>query len=216
MLNLFKNNILNKNFELPGFCVYICFEELMKSSYDIQSFNTLFNEYYSRFTRFALSYVKDQQIAEDFVSEAFTVYWENRENLLPDTKPQAYILTVIKNKCLNHLQHIQIRQRVKKEINEHADWLLSVSINTLEACNPHFIFSDEIQKIVNSTLDKLPEKTRRIYVLNRSQDLSYKDIAEEMNLSVKTIEFHISKALSQLRLALKDFIYILLLLFYFY
>lgn len=185
-------------------------------SSSLQNFNKLYNEYYDRFIRFALGYVKEAQIAEDFVSEAFTVYWENRDNLLSDSKPQAYILTVVRNKCLNHLQHLQIRHRVEKEINEHAEWLLSTSINTLEACNPDFIFSHEIQQIVNSTLNKLPGKTRRVFMLSRYQGLSHRDIADEMNLSTKTVQFHISKALNQLRLSLKDFLILSPLLLYFY
>ncbi len=86
----------------------------MNSFSNLQNFNNLFNEYNERFIRFAIGYVKEKQIAEDFVSEAFTAFWENRGQLLPNTKPQAYILTAIKNKCLNHLQHIQVRQRAEK------------------------------------------------------------------------------------------------------
>lgn len=178
----------------------------MEQSFDLQYFNTLFNEYYPRFIRFAMGYVRDVSLAEDFVSDAFTAFWENRNNLLPNTIPPAYILTIVKNKCLNHLKHQQIRLRVKKEINEHAEWLLSVSINTLEACEPNFIFSEEIQQIIDKTLNKLPSKTRQIFILNRYQGFSYKEIAEKMNLSTKSIEFHISKALSQFRFALKDFV----------
>ena len=188
----------------------------MNSFSAIQNFNNLFNEYYDRFIRFAWGYVKEKQVAEDFVSEAFTTYWENKENLLPDTQPQAYILSIIKNKCINYLQHLQVRQRAEKEINDHAEWLLSTRINTLQACDPDFIFSDEIQKIVESTLSQLPQKTRQIFMLNRYQGLSYKDIANQMDLSTKAIEFHISKALAQLRFSLKDFIHLLLFLFYFH
>lgn len=188
----------------------------MKTLSDIQSFNCLFNEYYRRFVCFAIGYVHDEQIAEDIVSEAFTAFWENRERLSPTTKPQVYILTIIKNKCLNHLKHIQIREQVKKEINEHADWILSLKISTLEACDPSFLFSDEIQKIIDDTLKKLPSKTRQIFILNRYQGFSYKEIAKRMNLSNKSIEFHISKALAQFRLALKDFILYLIFFIYFY
>ena len=188
----------------------------MNLSSPIHDFNNVFNEYYDCFILFALGYVKETQIAEDFVSEAFTAFWENRDQLLPNTNPQAYILTIIKNKCLNHLQHVQIRQRAEKELNKHAEWLLSVSINTLEACDPDFIFSDEIKQIVNSALDKLPKKTRQIFILNRYQGLTYKEIAEKMNLSVKTIEFHISKALCRLRFSLKDFLALSPFLLYFF
>ncbi len=187
----------------------------MDSFSSVHYFNKLFNDYYDRFVRFASGYVRERQVAEDFVSEAFTVYWENRKNLSPDSNPPAYILSVVKNRCLNHLQHLQVRQRVEKEINDHAEWLLSTRINTLQACDPDFIFSDEIQKIVESTLNKLPQKTRQVFILNRYQGLSYKDIANQMDLSTKAIEFHMSKALAQLRFSLKDFIHLLLFLFCF-
>ena len=89
----------------------------MHSKSDIRNFNNLFNEYYSRFVRFAMGYLKDRPVAEDFVSEAFTLYWENRENLLPNTNAPAYILTIVKNKCINHLHHEQIRLRTEKPIS---------------------------------------------------------------------------------------------------
>ena len=172
---------------------------------DIQYFNTLFNEYYSRFIRFAIGYVKDEATAEDFVSEAFTVYWENRETLLPNTNPPAYVLTIVRNKCLNYLKHQQIHQRVADELSDYTEWLLQIRIATLEACDPDYLFSEEIQEIVDNTLKKLPLKTRQIFSLSREQGLTYKEIAEKTQLNQKTIEFHVSKALSLLRLSLKDF-----------
>ena len=187
----------------------------MNSFTDIQSFNQLFNEYYERFIRFAQGYVKERETSEDFVSEAFTLFWENRENLLSDTKPQSYILTIVKNKCLNHLQHIQVRQRTENILCEHESWRLSLSINTLQACDPEFLFSEEMERIINETLQSLPKKTRQIFVLNRFEGLSYHEIAEKMNLSCKTIEYHISKALSELRLSLKDFYFLTPFLFIF-
>ncbi len=185
----------------------------MDSFSDIQSFNLLFNEYYRGFIRFAQSYVKERETAEDFVSEAFTLYWENRKGLSPEIIPQAYILTIVKNKCLNHLQHIQVRQRTENILSEHETWKMSLSINTLQACNPEFLFSEEIKQIIQQTLRNLPKKTRLIFIMNRFEDLSYNEIAGKMHLSTKSIEYHISKALVELRLSLKDF-YILIPFFF--
>lgn len=187
----------------------------MNSSKDIQSFNALFNEYYRRFIRFAIGYLKDEQIAEDFVSEAFTAYWENKANLLPGTNPPAYILTIIKNKCLNHIKHIQIQQRVTEELRDHSEWIMQTKISTLEACDPDFIFSKELQEIIDTTLEKLPEKTQQIFSLSRDKGLTYKEIAAKTDLSQKAVEFHISKALQQLRVSLRDFIALSTLLFLF-
>lgn len=185
---------------MPGNLFY------MDSFSDIRHFNTLFNEYYRRFVLFATGYVKEVETAEDFVSEAFTQYWENKDNLLSNTNPQAYILTIIKNKCLNFLQRQKVHQRVSTEIKEHSDWLLQTKISTLEACDPDFLFSTELQEIIDEALNKLPQKTRKIFFLSRVHGYSYKEIANKTNLNQKTIEYHISKALQQLRLSLSDFI----------
>lgn len=178
----------------------------MESFSDIKSFNLLFNEYQERFIRFAMGYVKERQTAEDFVSEAFATFWENSQWLSSDTKPPAYIMTIVKNKCLNYLQHQQIQQRVTSALRDHSEWLLQTKISTLVACDPDFLFSGEIQQIIDSTLNQLPKKTRRIFFMSRIEGLSYNVIARKMNLSQKSIEYHISKALDRLRNSLKDFI----------
>lgn len=89
-------------------------------------------------------------------------------------------------------------------------------ISSLEACNPQSLFSEEIQQLFDKALETLPEKTRRIFMMSRSDEKSYKEIAEAMNLSTKSIEFHMSKALSVLRIALKDYLPLLLPVFEFF
>lgn len=181
---------------------------------DVKSFNRLFTEYYSKFLRFALGYVHDIEIAEDFVSEAFTTYWENYNILTDHGNPQAYILTAIKNKCLNHLKHLQVRQRAFQQINQYSESRLSISISLLRECDPEFLFSKEIQDIMKDTLNRLPHKTREIFNLSREKGLGHKEIADIMGLSTKAVEFHISKALKALRLSLRDFITLLPILAY--
>lgn len=176
---------------------------------DILEFNRLFNLYQARMVRFAYGYVKETALAEDFVMEAFTTFWQKRKELMDHTKPQAYVLTIVKNKCLNHLQHLQVRQRVEQNISQNLQWSLNARISTLEACDPNLLFSKEVQQILDQTLVRLPDRTREIFIMSRSKGYSYKEIAAELNISVKTVEFHISKALEQLRIALKDFVYLL-------
>lgn len=177
----------------------------MNSFTDTQHFNLLYNEYNERFIRFAYGYVRERETAEDFVSEAFAIYWDKRKELQIGTKPQAFILTVIKNKCINHLEHLKIRHSAESQMSDQESWRLSLSINTLQACDPDFIFSEEIKMIVEQTLQNLPKKTHQIFALNRFEGLSYDEIARKMNLTPKTIEYHVSKALKSLRLSLKDF-----------
>jgi RNA polymerase sigma-70 factor (ECF subfamily) len=179
---------------------------------DLKDFNQLFEQYFQRFVSFAHSYVKEKSVAEDFTIEAFTSFWENRENLSEDTNPPAYILTIIKNKSLSHLRHEQTISDVNEKLTDHHNWKLNLQIATLEACDPEEIFSAEIQEIVACALAELPEKTRAIFDMSRNENLSHKEIAEKLGISTKGVEFHITKALKLLRIALKDYNPVLLLM----
>ncbi len=186
----------------------------MEYSADLKAFNQLFSDYQGRFIRFANMYVRDMAVAEDFTIEALMQYWENRNALKADSNVPAYILTIIKNKCINYLQHIQVREDVSEHLKNHAEWELNTRIATLEACNPEELFTAEAQEIVNKTLATLPEQTRRIFIMSRYENKPYKEIAETLGMTTKGVEYHIAQALKRLHTNLKD--YIPLLLFYLY
>lgn len=173
---------------------------------DYQGLELLYKKYYSRFITYADSYLKDRELAEDFVSEAFTAFWEKRHTLKPDSNAPAYILTIVRNKCLSYLEHLQVRHRAEKEISSHVDWCLSMKMNCLSSCDPEGIFSQEIMGIAYSAIMTLPPKTIRTFELSRVQGMSYMEVARAMNMSVKSVEYHISKALALLCLVLEDFI----------
>jgi RNA polymerase sigma-70 factor (ECF subfamily) len=151
-------------------------------------------------------------MAEDFVNDSMIYYWENRFMISPETNPPAYVLTTIKHKCLNYLQHLQTHLDVTEKLRNHAQWELSTRIATLEACEPQELFAEEIQTIVHETLQKLPQKTRDIFLMSKERSLSYKEIAKQQGITVKGVEFHMSKAMKILKKALKDYLSILLVL----
>ncbi|MDD4661442.1 MAG: RNA polymerase sigma-70 factor [Massilibacteroides sp.] len=176
------------------------------SSEELKNFNCLFTNYKERFIRFANTYVRDLSIAEDFTIDSFMYYWENRGTIDTSSNPPAYILTTLKHKCLNHLQSVQVRQDVSEKLREHALWELQTRIHSLEACEPYELFTDEIQKIVDRSLNDLPERTREIFLLSRKNNCPHKEIAEKLAISTKSVEFHINKAIKLLRENLKDYL----------
>lgn len=177
----------------------------MEYSADLRAFNQLFADYQGRFIRFANMYVRDTAVAEDFAIEALMQYWEKRHSLKAGSNVPAYILTIIKNKCLNHLQHLQVREEASKQLREHAEWELGTRISTLEACNPEELFTAEAQEIVNQTLASLPGQTRRIFIMSRYENKPYKEIAETLGMTTKGVEYHIAQALKKLHTNLKDY-----------
>src|SRR5574344_2611735 len=89
---------------------------------DLSAFNQLFNDYQDRFIHFAFSYINDRMAAEDIVMESMMYYWENRNRLQAGTNSPAYILTSIKNKCLNHLRDRQKFINITEDLQDHEEW----------------------------------------------------------------------------------------------
>lgn len=158
-----------------------------------------------QFIRFACSYVRDRTVAEDIVMNAFAHVWEHREELREDTKIPALFLTAIKNGSLNYLQHLEVKMRVEHHINDMCRREVALRISTLKACDPDKLFCDEIQGLIHETINELPPTSREVFVLSRIDKLPNKEIALRLDLSVKTVEFHITRSLKQLRMRLKDY-----------
>lgn len=177
----------------------------MRENSEVRLFNQLFTDYKSRFIRFANTYVGDNMIAEDIAIESLMYYWENRDKLAPDSNVPAYILTVIKHKCLNYLQRLRMHDEIVEHLKDCDTWELNLRIATLEACNPEKVFSDEVKSLVDKALKTLPSQTAEIFMRSRYNNQSHKEIAEAMGISTKAVEFHITKALKVLRVVLKDY-----------
>lgn len=184
----------------------------MTDDNEIRTFNYIFTNYKERFIHFARTYVDDEMLAEDITVESLMYYWENRKELDSHTNILAYILTVIKHKCLDHLRQLRVQENYIEYIKNNEERKLNLRVATLENCNPEEIFSKEVQEIVNKTLLSLPVQTRDIFIRSRYQNQSHKRIAEELNISTKAVEFHITKALKILRITLKDYLPTLLFL----
>lgn len=194
---------------------YVCcqFWYKMDTARKLQIFNRLYADYQKRFVRFAYIYVRDLEVAEDITADAFAHYWENFDLLASDTSAPAYLISVIKNKSLTYLKHEQVRKVVEEKLRNHMEWELRTRMEMLEAYNPEELFTAEIQTIVDRTLAALPEQTRRIFLMSRYQNLPYKEIAGQSDMTVKGVEFHVSKALKSLRINLKDYLPVFLYLF---
>ena len=185
----------------------------MNKNSELTAFNKLFSDYKERFVCFAYTYVRDQAVAEDFVIDSLIYYWENRHRLDENTNVPAYVLTTIKHKCLNYLQHIRLHEEVAENMVNHAQWELQTRIATLQACEPYELFTAEAEEIVNRTLESLPERTRQIFSMSRMQNMTYQEIASQLDITAKGVEFHIAKALKELRISLKDYMPVFIYLF---
>jgi len=175
-------------------------------------FQELYHSWYKKSFTFAKAYVQDTMIAEDIVSESLVKLWKMMSE--KDIKyPQALLLTLLKNKALDHLRRETMRQAIEEELAGTYQRELSIRISTLEACNPEDMFSTEVKDIIEKTLTSLPEQTRTIFEMSRYEGLPVKDIAQQKNITPKAVEYHITRSLKALRDNLKDYLPLLLFLF---
>lgn len=157
-----------------------------------------------KYIRFAYFYVNNTQVAEDMVMDSFLYYWENKEKVDVNGNLQAYILTVLKHKCLDYLKLQKLHDEAHSRMREDALWDLNMDIATLERFEPYRVVTDEYRKVVSAAMKALPEKTRDIFIMSRVKEMTYSEIADKTGLSEKSVEYHMSKAIKSLRIKLKD------------
>jgi len=171
---------------------------------DLKAFETLFNDYYERLAYFAFQHLGDKDSAEDVVQELFSKLWMNRQQLTVEISMNAYLYGAVRNACLNQLKH----QKVKEAY-------LSSSITPMEYDNyiSNKIDANDLAQLIQSCIIELPPERQKIFLLSREQGLKYKEIAEELGISVKTVEAQMGKALRFLRERLKEYLVVLIAFF---
>lgn len=170
-----------------------------------QDFNQLFEQFHNRSFLFAKSFVHVSEVAEDIASEALVALWERMkvEDIL---FPKGFIFKVIKNKALDYLKHQKVRRQVVESLDDWDEQELQLRINTLERMEEGVILAKEINEIALETLSYLPVRTKEVFVMSRQQQLSGKEIAIQLGITVKGVEYHITKALKELKVTLKDYL----------
>jgi len=179
---------------------------------DPKAFEDLFRLFYPRLLSFAQSYLRDKATAENIIQDAFLLLWERRETLRQNSNIRAWLLTVVKNNILNDIERQKRQAKIESVYAERISRELELRIATLKGCDPEYIFSAEVTEIIQKVLASLPEQCRRVITMSRFDEMTNKEIAEKLNITVKGVEYHITNALKKLRLELKD--YLLYLLFF--
>jgi len=163
---------------------------------DERAFQTLFRKYYAILCNYARQIMDDKVLAEETVQDMFVKIWEKRQALTIETSVKNYFFRSIRNHCLNQIQH----EKIKKQ---YADRVLDSARQEIDP-EQNFIEVDLIRRIEES-IASLPPKRREIFRLSREQGMKYKEIAEALNLSEKTVEAQMGLALKHLRNKLKDY-----------
>jgi RNA polymerase sigma-70 factor (family 1) len=159
-------------------------------------FTLLFKRYHSVLCNHAMRFIWDKEVVKDIVSDVFFNFWKNQDFDKISVSYRAYLFRAVRNACFNY---------VSRELNK------TVSINDFtENSNSDFtpadqiIHFDELQHKIETAINSLPPQCRKVFILNRFEEKKYQQIADDLNISIKTVEMHISKALAHLREVLKN------------
>ncbi len=170
---------------------------------DRQAFERVFRHSYRPLTAYAFRFVRDLPAAENVVQDVFLKLWQNRKRMTITTSLDHYLFRAVRNHCLNFLDKARVRSsylRMQAEREENND------------DNKEYYPEIGLLEIIGNAISALPEKRQKIFRLSREDGLKYQEIADQLNISVKTVEAQMSLALKQLRESLKKYNYLMLFL----
>lgn len=166
-------------------------------------FETLFKEHFTYLSNVAYGVVRDEEDSYDIVQQVFAKFWDKRNTVDIDDNIKSYLHRATLNTSFNFLD------KNKRIINIGDDQLRDMSSHSEER-NTDFL-SGEVEEAIKKSIAELPEKCRMVFALSRYSDKTNKEIAEELDISIKAVEKHISKALRELRVKLAPYLKIVLI-----
>lgn len=166
--------------------------ELIRNNDEV-AFRKLFNKYFRPLCRYSFSFVRNEEAAEEIVLDAFTVLWEHRDRLEISTSVRSYIFRSIRNRSFNYLRDTKNIERLE----DHQDAVFIGDVHD-------FLEVEELDTALQEAILSLPHSCRDIFIASRSEGKTHREIAQDRNISVNTVETQISRALAKIRRSLKE------------
>ena len=171
---------------------------------DEKAFEDVFKSYYKSLHAYAFTLLKEEMTAEEMVQNVFYKLWERSETINISGSVAAYLYRAVHNECLNHLKHLKVRSEHQMYVSHRAGQDNDSASKQLQV--------KELDTRLRIALSELPEQCRTIFQMSRFEELRYREIADRLDISVKTVENQMGKALKILRSKLVDFLVLMLLL----
>lgn len=164
---------------------------------DERAFCELYAAYKNRLIYFAMRFLKSREYAEDIFQDAFTLIWQGRRFINPDASFSSYLYTIVRNRVLNQLRDLENQDKLKSQIMEQA-------VDYTDDVKDHILVND-LRSLIASALQQLTARQREIFLMSREKEMSHKEIADALGISVNTVQEHISSSLRILRAYLKKY-----------
>jgi RNA polymerase sigma-70 factor (ECF subfamily) len=175
---------------------------------DQSAFTTIFSTYYRDLVIFANSFTKQIEVSEEIVQEVFVNFWDSRNQIFIKTSLKSYLLKTVQNRCIDWLRHLKIRDKYSGMVLDNAI--------LMENDTENYIFHSELEKDLYKALGELPAELSKTFKMSRIDGIKYQEIAEELGVSVRTIEVRVAKVLTLLHEKLRDYLIITVILYQFF
>jgi len=192
----------NNSFELN------LFESFKKG--DQAAFTYFYDKYFRRIQAFSVQFVYDKDEAENLAQEALLYLWQNRESVDSINGIQSFLYTYAKSKCLNMIRHNKVKDKFKSDVLNQKERELDIEV--LNSIQFDTLELTELERIIHESINELPTKTREVFIKKRFENKKNAEIAEEMQVTLKAVEAHMTKALKILKTKLSDYLFLLFIL----
>jgi len=174
---------------------------------DKEAFRFFFEKYYSDLCNMVNIYLHNPVMSEEIVQSIYIYFWEKKGEINIDSSVKSYLLKASKNKSINYIRNERVKINIHEKLAKVSDADYEMPDSVMDA--------GQLREIIAQSINNLPEKCREIYILGKEKNLTYKEIADELGISVKTVENQMGNALKKLREQLTPYykdIFVLILL----
>lgn len=175
-------------------------------NFDTEIFDSLYTKYRTSFIAIARSYVENMTVAEDIVTDSFVSWWLRRDSLPKEIDPRRYIVGTVKKQCLEYLRSLRIHSRACDNLRDANERMLAYHLASLENNASETLHAKEIVGILRRQLKAMPSLMREVFIANRTEELSHREIAARFGISERRVKYELKKALDSLKEAFKDYL----------
>lgn len=165
---------------------------------DKDSFEIIFRHYYTDLVNYCTRYIYDDAVAEEIIQDIFTKLWIKREEINVNVSLKSYLYKAVQNHAINYLNYIKQKEKYHQYLGFSTLHNYNTPLNKLQ--------ENDIKARLDKAILMMPEKCRKVFELKRFKDMKNKEIATQLGISIKTVEKHMSKAMSLLKNVLEDYI----------
>lgn len=177
---------------------------------DETAFTYFYDKYFRRITAFSVQFIYDKDEAENLAQEAFVHLWQNKETVESINGIQSFLYTYAKSKCLNMIRHNKVKDKFKNDVLNQKERELDIEI--LNSVQFDTLELTELERLIQESISELPPKTREVFIKKRFENKKNAEIAEEMQVTLKAVEAHMTKAMKILKTKLSDYLFLIFIL----